>query len=84
LAFLEFLALLELFAFYGAFGAFRNIWRLSKRQLVVFFDTASNLLRSRFDTASQNCEAVSKKGRSGIEEVALRSTREIETESWKA
>jgi hypothetical protein len=67
-SFLRFLALLELFAFYDAFGVFRSILRLSKRELVFFFDTASILLRSRFDTPSQNSEGVSKKGRSGIEE----------------
>ena len=64
---MEFLALFELFALYGAFGAKHNLWSISKRQLVLFFDTASILLRYGFDNPSQKSEEVSKKGRSGFE-----------------
>jgi hypothetical protein len=65
---LELLAFFALFAHNGAFGVKRNIWWASKRELAGFFDTASILLRNRFDTSSQNSEGVSKKVRSGIEE----------------
>jgi hypothetical protein len=68
---LSLLAFLELFAFYAAFGAKRNIWELFKRELILFFDTASILLRNRFDTASQKSEAVSKTGRSNFEEITF-------------